>query len=140
MKLTAFIFVVAAVLLFASSSSLAQTQETAKPTSEVEQLKQRLQQFEQTVTELKGQIEAIETKKTSPAIVEAKYSETTTPPAETTPAEPAKPQGLLSHGQRDDRRRAPVGQARENFLDGFKSDDFRIQFSFRYNFSKTFTY
>ena len=29
---------------------------------------------------------------------------------------------------------------RENFLDGFKSDDFRIQFSFRYNFSKTFTY
>jgi hypothetical protein len=29
---------------------------------------------------------------------------------------------------------------RENFLDGFKSDDFRIQFSFRYNFSKTFTF
>ncbi|HEX6047042.1 MAG TPA: DcaP family trimeric outer membrane transporter, partial [Pyrinomonadaceae bacterium] len=29
---------------------------------------------------------------------------------------------------------------RENFLDGFKSDDFRIQFSFRYNFSKTFSY
>jgi len=140
MKLTAFIFVVAVVLLFASSFALAQTQETAKPTSEVEQLKQRLQQFEQTVTELKGQIEAIETKKTSPAIVEAKYSETTTRPAETTPAEPAKPQALLSHGQRDDRRRAPVGQARENFLDGFKSDDFRIQFSFRYNFSKTFTY
>jgi hypothetical protein len=29
---------------------------------------------------------------------------------------------------------------RENFLDGFKSDDFRIQFSFRYNFSKKFTF
>ena len=29
---------------------------------------------------------------------------------------------------------------RENFLDGFKSDDFRIQFSFRYNFSKTFSF
>ena len=29
---------------------------------------------------------------------------------------------------------------RENFLDGFKSDDFRIQFSFKYNFSKTFTF
>jgi len=29
---------------------------------------------------------------------------------------------------------------RENFLDGFKSDDFRIQFSFRYNFSKSFSY
>jgi hypothetical protein len=29
---------------------------------------------------------------------------------------------------------------RENFLDGFKSDDFRIQFSFKYNFNKTFTF
>ena len=29
---------------------------------------------------------------------------------------------------------------RENFLDGFKSDDFRIQFSFKYNFSKLFTF
>jgi hypothetical protein len=29
---------------------------------------------------------------------------------------------------------------RENFLDGFKADDFRIQFSFRYNFSKTFSF
>jgi hypothetical protein len=29
---------------------------------------------------------------------------------------------------------------RENFLDGFHSDDFRIQFSFRYNFSKTFKF
>jgi hypothetical protein len=29
---------------------------------------------------------------------------------------------------------------RENFLDGFHSDDFRIQFSFRYNFSKKFTF
>ena len=29
---------------------------------------------------------------------------------------------------------------RENFLDGFKSDDFRIQFSFKYNFSKTFAF
>ncbi len=26
---------------------------------------------------------------------------------------------------------------RENFLDGFKSDDFRMQFSFKYNFSKS---
>jgi hypothetical protein len=29
---------------------------------------------------------------------------------------------------------------RENFLDGFKADDFRIQFSFKYNFSKKFTF
>jgi len=88
------IVVAAALLLFASSSVLAQTQEPAKPASEVDQLKQRLQQLEQTVTELKGQIDAIETKKDSPpAIVEAKYSEAAAPPpAETTPAEPAKPQ------------------------------------------------
>ena len=29
---------------------------------------------------------------------------------------------------------------RQNFLDGFTSDDFRIQFSFKYNFSKKFTF
>jgi hypothetical protein len=29
---------------------------------------------------------------------------------------------------------------RENFLDGFNSDDFRVQFSFRYNFSKSFKF
>ncbi|MCM3873110.1 MAG: porin [Pyrinomonadaceae bacterium] len=29
---------------------------------------------------------------------------------------------------------------RENFLDGFHSDDFRIQVSFKYNFSKKFTF
>src|SRR5689334_16143802 len=88
------IFLVATLLLFASTSALAQTQETPKPATEVDQLKQRLQQLEQTVTELKGQIDAIETKKkdAAPAIVDAKYSEPATPPAETTPPEPAKPQ------------------------------------------------
>jgi hypothetical protein len=29
---------------------------------------------------------------------------------------------------------------RQNYTDGFVYDDFRLQFSFRYNFSKTFTY
>lgn len=29
---------------------------------------------------------------------------------------------------------------RENFLDGFKADDFRIQFSFKYNFSKKWAF
>jgi hypothetical protein len=29
---------------------------------------------------------------------------------------------------------------RENFLDGFHSDDFRIQFSFKYNFSKKWAF
>jgi len=76
-KANGFIFVVTALLLFTSSTSLAQTQEPAKPTSEVEQLKQRLQQLEQTK-------------------LNDNWSKT--------------------------------------------SDDFRIQFSFKYNFSKTFTY
>src|SRR6185369_4392154 len=87
------IVVAAALLLFASSSVLAQTQEPAKPSSEVDQLKQRLQQLEQTVLELKGQIDAIETKKKdpAPAIVEATYSDPPAAPADTAKAEAAKP-------------------------------------------------
>jgi hypothetical protein len=88
----------ATLLLFPSAAAQAQTQETTKPApqettkpaSEVDQLKQRLQQLEQIVVELKGQIDAIETKKT-PAIVEATYSQPATP-AETPATEPAKPQ------------------------------------------------
>src|SRR5690349_11578373 len=76
------------LVLLAGNSVPAQTPEPQKPTSEVDQLKQRLQQLEQVVSDLKGQINAI----------------------------------------------------RENFLDGFKADDFRIQFSFKYNFSKTFAF
>ncbi|HET9788013.1 MAG TPA: DcaP family trimeric outer membrane transporter, partial [Pyrinomonadaceae bacterium] len=90
----------ATLLLFPSAAAQAQTQETTKPASqettkpasEVDQLKQRLQQLEQIVVELKGQIDAIETKKTStPAIVEATYSQPATP-AESPDPEPAKPQ------------------------------------------------
>ena len=29
---------------------------------------------------------------------------------------------------------------RENFFDGFASNDYRIQFSFKYNFSKTWSF
>jgi septal ring factor EnvC (AmiA/AmiB activator) len=58
----------AALLVFLGSPTFAQTQEpsTSTPASEVEQLKKRLQQLEQTVVELKGQIGAIEAKKQSP--------------------------------------------------------------------------
>ena len=84
--------VLATVLLLTSSSAFSQTQEPTPQTPEVEQLKKRLQLLEQTVIELKGQIDSIETKKpaATPAIVEAKYSEPATPaePAPTTPAEP----------------------------------------------------
>ncbi len=81
-------FTLAAVLMpLQSRSIVAQSQDAAKQTpTEVEQLKQRLQQLEQVVLELKGQINAIEEAKASasPAVVEAKYTdEAATPPAVT---------------------------------------------------------
>src|SRR5690242_11262433 len=95
-------FWLAALLLFASSSALAQSQtpEPAQPSSapsEVDQLKTRLKQLEQTVNELKGQIEAIEVKKATapaaPAIMQATYSDSASAPAETAAAAaPAKAQ------------------------------------------------
>ena len=69
------------------------SEETKRPqTSEVEQLKLRLQQLEETVRELKGQITAIEDTKTNPTpqIVEALYTD----PAPPNPApKPQDPKG-----------------------------------------------
>jgi len=72
---------------------IAQTQQVTKPTTEVDELKQRLQQLEQTVLELKQQISALEeAKKTqtqAPATVEANYSQpAAAPPPAPAPAEP----------------------------------------------------
>ena len=92
---------VLAVLLFSSSNStFSQTQESTPQPPEVEQLKKRLLQLEQTVGELKGQIEAIEAKKKSaaPVIVEATYSEPATP-ADPPSTNPAKPQDDNSKGE-----------------------------------------
>jgi hypothetical protein len=93
-----FTLLLTALLSFPTSSAFAQTPEpapTPTPAPEVEQLKKRLQLLEQTVTELKAQIGAIEEKKNTPkpAIVEATYSAepSSAAPAEP-PAEPAKPQ------------------------------------------------
>jgi outer membrane DcaP-like protein len=87
-----------AMCLIQGKSALAQTQEPAKQTPEVQQLKERLQLLEQTVLELKGQINAIEDAKKSPApaIVEAHYSE---PAAAGAAAPPAKPQGDSGKGE-----------------------------------------
>ena len=92
-----------AMCLLTTGSVLAQTQEPAKPTSEVEQLKQRLQQLEQIVSDLKGQINAIEETKAktpaasaAPAIVTANYKEeaaTAAPPADPAPAKPQDAKG-----------------------------------------------
>ena len=85
--------VVATLLLFPGGSTFSQTKEPTTPTPEVEQLKKRLQQLEQTVGELKGQIDAIEAKKkdSTPAVIEATYSEPAKP-AETASPEPGKQQ------------------------------------------------
>ena len=83
-----FVFVLAALLCLSSSSAFSQTQEPPAPqTPEVEQLKKRLQQLEQTVVELKGQIDSIEAKKKAsiPAIVDATYKEPGTPVEPTSP-------------------------------------------------------
>ena len=91
----AFMIATMAVCLSQSGAARAQTQEAPKPTTEVEQLKQRLQQLEQTVSDLKGQINAIEDAKkqtpAAPAVVEAKYTEPPAAPAED-PAPSSKPQ------------------------------------------------
>src|SRR5262245_53754780 len=76
------------VLLFPNDSVSAQTTpDPPKPASEVEQLKQRLQQLEQVVSDLKGQISALEeTKAKTPApaaVIDATYSEA--------PAQPPAP-------------------------------------------------
>src|SRR5581483_8209718 len=85
-----FVLVLATVLLGSGRPAFSQTPEPTTPTPEVEQLKKRLQQLEQTVGELKGQINAIEAKKTSSTpIVEATYSE---PAADAAPAAAAKQQ------------------------------------------------
>ena len=94
-ELAGFTLAFAALILF-QSDTFAQTPEATKPSTEVEQLKQRLQQLEQTVSELKGQITAIEETKKNPtsAIVEATYSDSAAAPASsaTAPAAAPKPQ------------------------------------------------
>ncbi len=82
-----------ALFLFPGSST-AQTQEPASQTPaqtpEVEQLKKRLQQLEQTVGELKGQIESLEAKKKNPApaIIEATYTKPGAEPLKSAEPEP----------------------------------------------------
>lgn len=99
--------ILTALLLFPNNFAFAQTQEpqtqTPAQTSEVEQLKKRLQQLEQTVVELKGQIDSLETKKKNPtpAVMNATYTEPAAPveTASAAPAEPAKPQDNSGKGE-----------------------------------------
>ena len=71
-------------------SLTAQTPEPQKPVSEVEQLKQRLQLLEQTVVQLKSQLESIEAAKKTDVAAGEKVA-TTTPATEPSGAPAAKP-------------------------------------------------
>src|SRR5436190_23713807 len=84
-KLAAFALVAIAFLLIPMHSGVAQTAEP--PKTEVQQLKERLQQLEQTVEVLKGQLKGIEdAKKTTDAATGEKVAApvTTTPTASAT--------------------------------------------------------
>lgn len=82
------------VLLAPQGLRAQQPQESPKPVSEVEQLKQRLQELEQTVVALKGKLESIEAAKKTDVAAGEKVA-TNTPAAEpasaAAPASAAKP-------------------------------------------------
>jgi hypothetical protein len=93
-KLPGLALALVALVLVQGRSSLAQTKEPQAPPTEVQQLKERLLQLEQTVKDLKDQITSIETRKDpAPAIVQAAYSSPVVAESTTvTPAAPSKPQ------------------------------------------------
>ena len=72
---------VIALLVIAVQSVAAQTQEPQKATPEVQQLKDRLMQLEQTVQDLKTQITAMEQPRVAPAVAKSAPA-TAAPPAE----------------------------------------------------------
>ena len=91
-RLTVLSFFLVGFVTCTGSSVNAQSPPPPKQTTEVDQLKERLQQLEQTVKDLKGQINALEESQNNPApkVVEATYSTTPAAPAETEAS--AKPQ------------------------------------------------
>ena len=83
---------IATVALAITTRIHAQSQEPTKPSSEVQQLKERLQQLEQTVVELKTQLDSIEAAKTKPGVATGeKAAESVTTPAKSTSTTPATP-------------------------------------------------
>jgi outer membrane DcaP-like protein len=77
-RIVVVVLTLATVILVQSGPAIGQAQEPTKPISEVDQLKQRLQELEKTVSDLKNQINSIEetkTKSPEPKIVEATYSD-----------------------------------------------------------------
>jgi DcaP outer membrane protein len=67
-KVTGTTLIVIALLLVASQSTAAQSQEAQKATPNLQELKEKLKQLEQTVQELKGQINAAELPQKTPSV------------------------------------------------------------------------
>src|SRR5947207_507777 len=89
---------VMAFLLIPAHSLLAQAQEPQKPapaTAEVQQLKERLMQLEQTVEQLKAQLESVEDSQKKPEIATGE----TVAVSATVPATTAEPQGDAKKGE-----------------------------------------
>lgn len=91
-KIFVFALFTVSLSLIPANSLLGQSQEPPRPKTEAEELKDRLQQLELTVTALKEQINALEAAKQNPtpAIMEAKYTPGAAATAATDPA-PVKP-------------------------------------------------
>ncbi|MFL6468909.1 MAG: DcaP family trimeric outer membrane transporter, partial [Pyrinomonadaceae bacterium] len=81
------------LLIIPAKSTFGQSQDQPKPKTESEILKERLQQLEQTVSELKAQLDSIEgaKKNPQPVIVEATYKPGADATAAVDPAVPVKP-------------------------------------------------
>src|SRR5688572_19479335 len=89
--LTITIFLVSAPLLMGQSDP---PKDQPKPKTETEQLRERLQLLEATVTELKDQLTALETAKANPepAVIEATYTTGETTSKKIVPVSPARNQ------------------------------------------------
>lgn len=111
------VFSVIILLVVAVQSVAAQTQEPEKATPEVQQLKDRLKQLEQTVQELKTQITAIEQPRITPAVASSA-------PASPPPPAAASPTGSTTKQEKQGESSFQVyGMAMLDMGYDFKSND-----------------
>ena len=123
------------LLAFPMSSALGQSTDEPKPKTEAELLKERLQQLEKTVSELKEQLNAMEVAKTKipPQLQQATMVEATYKPAVVAPARPATPVNMLpddtSAKPRPDATKGQTSQGESTFeVYGFAMLDAGYQF------------
>ena len=96
-RVAGFTLIVTALLLIPARSLVAQSQAPQKPASDVQQLKERLLQLEQTVEQLKAQIESVEDSQKKSDVVTFQKASASVPA--TMPATAEKPQGDDKKGE-----------------------------------------